>query len=94
MSLAYRIMYRVGFTPWHTGKVASPVTALMKGQDAVPPARALDIGCGTGTQAVSLAQRGWQVTAIDALERPLRRTRVPGQAAGVTVDWILGEASG
>ena len=31
---------------------------------------ALDIGCGTGTQAVYLARLGWRVTAIDAVDRP------------------------
>jgi ubiquinone/menaquinone biosynthesis C-methylase UbiE len=30
-----------------------------------PPGRAIDLGCGTGTNVISLAQNGWQVTGVD-----------------------------
>ena len=93
MSLVYRIMYRVGFTPWDTGGVPPELSALVEGPDALPPGRALDIGCGTGTQAVYLASNGWQVTAIDAVPRPLARARARGEAAGVSVDWTLADVA-
>ncbi|GAB3344481.1 class I SAM-dependent methyltransferase [Modestobacter lapidis] len=39
----------------------------------LPPGHALDVGCGEGADALWLARRGWQVTAVDisrvALER-------------------------
>ncbi len=93
MSLAYRIMYRVGFTPWDTEQVPPELASIVEGPHALPRGRALDIGCGTGTQAVYLAQHDWQVTAIDAVPRPLTRARARSEAAGVTVDWILADAS-
>ena len=37
------------------------------------PGRALDIGCGVGRDAVFLAARGWQVTAIDCLPDAIER---------------------
>ena len=88
MSLLYRVMYRVGFTPWDTGVVPDELSALVEGDDALPAGRALDIGCGTGTQSVYLAQHGWRVTAIDAVDRPLARARARAEAARVAVDWI------
>ena len=88
MSLIYRVMYRIGFTPWDTGEVPEELSALVEGADALPAGRALDIGCGTGTQSVYLAQNGWRVTAIDALERPLARARARADAAHVDVQWI------
>jgi SAM-dependent methyltransferase len=93
MSLVYRIMYRIGFTPWDTGEVPPELRALVEGPDAQAPGRALDIGCGTGTQSVYLAGKGWEVTAIDAVPRPLARARARGEAAGVAVDWILADVA-
>jgi SAM-dependent methyltransferase len=52
------------------------------------PGRALDVGCGEGADAVWLAQRGWQVTAIDVSQVALDRARAAAQAAGVEVRWV------
>ncbi len=93
MSLIYRVMYRVGFTPWDTGAVPPELSAIVEGAGALPAGRALDIGCGTGTQAVYLARLGWRVTAIDAVDRPLARARARAGAAAVTVDWIKADVA-
>jgi SAM-dependent methyltransferase len=37
--------------------------------------RALDLGCGSGREAVYLAARGWQVVAVDRLPEALQRGR-------------------
>jgi SAM-dependent methyltransferase len=94
MSLIYRVMYRIGFTPWDNGEVPAELSAIVEGSGAVRPGRALDIGCGTGTQAMYLARNGWRVTAIDAIERALARARARAQGAGVTtVDWIRADVT-
>jgi ubiquinone/menaquinone biosynthesis C-methylase UbiE len=46
-------------------------------------ARVLEIGCGTGTLAVSLAQVGFDVTATDTVGAMLDRARQRAHAAGV-----------
>lgn len=93
MSLVYRLMYRVGFTPWDTGTIPRPLATLVEGDEALRPARALDIGCGAGTQAVYLAGHGWAVTGVDALERPLRSARERARAASVQVQWRRADAT-
>lgn len=40
-----------------------------------PPARLLDLGCGTGIDAAYFAQRGYRVTAIDASREMVKQTR-------------------
>jgi len=90
----YRVMYTVGFAPWDTDLVPDELSTLVEGAGALPAGRALDIGCGTGTQSVYLARHGWHVSAIDAVRRPLTRARSRAQAAHVTVDWIRADVAG
>jgi thioredoxin reductase/SAM-dependent methyltransferase len=42
---------------------------------ALSPGTALEIGCGEGADAVWLAERGWQVTAVDVSETAVARGR-------------------
>jgi ubiquinone/menaquinone biosynthesis C-methylase UbiE len=55
-----------------------------------PPARILDLGCGTGSLAVLLAQAGHEVTGIDASMQMLALARAKAATAGVRLD--LGRA--
>lgn len=50
---------------------------------ALPPASALDLACGEGADAVWLARRGWDVTAVDFAPAALDRTRTGARQAGV-----------
>lgn len=49
----------------------------------VAPGRALDLGAGEGRNAIWLAQRGWQVEAVDFSSVGLERARRLADAAGV-----------
>jgi len=73
--LAYRWMYRTGRTPWDTGVTPPEVVDLIEGPDALPPGRALDLGCGTGTNAAYLAEHGWDATGVDAEPIAIERAR-------------------
>ena len=50
-----------------------PNGALVDEAAALAPGRALDLGCGEGADAHWLAERGWQVTAVDLAEVALQR---------------------
>lgn len=51
------------------------------------PGTALDVGAGEGADAIWLAERGWQVTAIDVSAKALDRARRAAAAAELDVDW-------
>ncbi|WP_456285612.1 methyltransferase domain-containing protein [Microbacterium sp. JZ70] len=54
------------------------------------PGTALDAGCGTGAEAVWLAERGWQVTGVDLSANALAAAARRAAAAGVAdrIDWV------
>jgi SAM-dependent methyltransferase len=49
------------------------------------PGKALDIGCGSGTDSVFLASQGWDVTSLDFVPKALEYTQKRAAAAGVSV---------
>jgi SAM-dependent methyltransferase len=57
--------------------------------------RALDAGCGHGSEALWLAQRGWQVTAVDFAASALAHGRSTAGALGPDIagriDWVEGD---
>ena len=56
------------------------------------PGRALEIGCGTGANAVWLAEQGWQVTAVDYSEVAIEKGKQLAALKEVTVDFVLASA--
>jgi ubiquinone/menaquinone biosynthesis C-methylase UbiE len=56
-----------------------------------PPRRALDLGCGTGADAVFLAEQGIHAAGLDASSTALEHARARAEQHGVVVDWILGD---
>ncbi len=83
--------YRLGE---HANDQAHPLVVRFASQ--LKPGRALDVACGTGRHALYLAERGWQVTAVDsskvAIEILLERARQLGVSVDARVaDLELGE---
>lgn len=56
------------------------------------PGRALDLACGEGRNAIWLARRGWDVTALDFSARGIERARQAAAEAGAEVTWVVGDA--
>jgi ubiquinone/menaquinone biosynthesis C-methylase UbiE len=70
MSFFWDVMYLFKKTPWDTGITPPEIIAMLE-SGKVPIGHALDLGCGTGTNAITLAQRGFTVTAIDVSRRAI-----------------------
>ena len=59
----------------------------------LPPARALDLACGEGRNAVWLASKGWETTGVDFSAVGLAKGRHLADAVGVEVTWIEADAT-
>lgn len=62
----------------------SPNPVLVAEAEALPPGRALDIGCGEGADALWLAERGWHVLGIDVSDVAIDRARDEAQSRTVS----------
>jgi SAM-dependent methyltransferase len=74
--------YAAGETPWDSGEPDGRLVELLEA-GVLPAGRALDIGCGTGTNARYLASRGYVVLGVDLSELAIERaTAAPRPQAG------------
>lgn len=77
--------YLRGRTPWDTRITPPEVTAFIAG---TPPGTALDLGCGTGTNAMTLARHGWRVTGVDFIAQAIRRARSKAAQSNLEIEFI------
>lgn len=78
--LAFEWRYLTHQTPWDSGITPPEVMAFLADH---PAGQAIDIGCGTGTNVITMAQHGWQVTGIDRSFLAIRAARAKIRASGV-----------
>ncbi len=83
-------LYLLGRPPWDTGVSPPELLAFLESH---PPGRALDLGCGTGTNLLTLARYGWEVTGVDFARLALRRARRRLQRAGVAAQLLAADVS-
>ncbi|MBI3993057.1 MAG: methyltransferase domain-containing protein [Candidatus Lambdaproteobacteria bacterium] len=77
--------YAAGHTPWDLGQVSRPVQRLVE-RHFPPAGRVVIPGAGRGYEAIYLAQRGYQVTAIDYADEAVRHLREEARRSGLSVD--------
>lgn len=69
-----------GQPPWDTGVSPPELLDFLQNHE---PGRAIDIGCGTGTNVITLANAGWSVTGVDFAPRAIKLARQKTSKAGV-----------
>src|SRR5437899_9908166 len=66
--------------PWDIGRPQPAFISLVKNHEMVPPGTVLDVGCGTGENAIFYAQNRFTVSGLDlarqlSIKRDRRRKR-------------------
>jgi SAM-dependent methyltransferase len=89
--LRFELRYWMRRTPWDSGTTPPEVLEFL---ERTVPGRALDLGCGTGTNAIALARRGWQVTAVDFSSRAIAAAHRKAARAKVVVTFLRRDVTG
>ena len=82
--LRFELRYLRAKTPWDTG-ISPP--ELLKYLAESSPGHALDLGCGTGTNAITMTQHGWQVVGVDLSALAIRAAHRSARQAGLEIDF-------
>jgi SAM-dependent methyltransferase len=83
----YETLYRQSRAPWDGGP-REPLVRLVESGE-IEPGRAIDLGCGTGSNAIFLAQNGFDVTGVDYARAAIEKGREKARAARVDVEFIV-----
>jgi SAM-dependent methyltransferase len=95
----YGLAYAVGFHPWEDLAEHPPFAGTLLGliarEEAGPPpyGPALDLGTGSAVWGARLAQRGWEVTGVDVVEKALARASERVAGAGVAMLLVRGDVT-
>jgi len=82
--------YAQGNIPWDSGKPSEELLRVLNA-GKLTGKTALEIGCGTGTNAIELARRGFEVTAVDCVEQAISVARVKARDAKVNVEFRVAD---
>ena len=83
-------LYRQGNPPWETNRPAAELVRVVE-KGLIKPCSVLELGCGSGADAVWLARRGFEVTAVDCAAIALERAHVRAEQADATVRFVLAD---
>lgn len=86
----FKRSYQAGDTPWDIGK---PDSNLIRIVSAIPlrPCKALDIGCGTGDNAIWLSQQNFQVVGIDISEIAIEKANEKALKANAKCAFLVSD---
>lgn len=87
--LKFNLSY-FGKAPWDSGITPPELYEFIAHNKA---GRAIDIGCGTGTNIITLANAGWQVTGFDFAARAVQIARRKINQAGIQAEVFVDDAT-
>ncbi|MDO9303514.1 MAG: class I SAM-dependent methyltransferase [Anaerolineales bacterium] len=76
--------------PWDSGITPPELFEFIQSH---PAGRAIDIGCGTGTNVITLAKTGWQVTGFDFAPRAIQIAKRKAKKARVQANLFTDDAT-
>ncbi|MDY6834869.1 MAG: class I SAM-dependent methyltransferase [Chloroflexota bacterium] len=84
----WRERYKSGHTPWDTGKPDINLIRTIT-ERPIQSRKTLEVGCGTGNNALWLAQQGFVVTAIDITDEAIIAGRNKACEVGANIQFAV-----
>jgi ubiquinone/menaquinone biosynthesis C-methylase UbiE len=76
--------------PWDSGITPPELFEFIRSH---PAGSAIDIGCGTGTNVITLAKTGWQVTGFDFAVHAIQLAKRKAKKANIQADLFTDDAT-
>jgi len=80
--LFFDLLYLLKSPPWDTEETPPEVVEEIE-ENGRPAGRAIDLGCGTGTNCIYLARHGWETVGVDFSAVAIWQARRKARRAGV-----------
>lgn len=88
--LVFDFWYIFRRPPWDSG-ITPP--ELWQHIQQNPPGRAIDLGCGTGTNAITLLKHGWHVTGVDFSASAIESARKKAREQNLQISFIVDDVT-
>jgi SAM-dependent methyltransferase len=85
--------YRLGLGPQPSDVPDHRLVELVEGPDRLAPGRALDLGCGTGRNALYLAGHGWEAIGVEMVGYAVEVAGRKAAAQGVPARFVQGDVT-
>ena len=80
----------LGVPPWDIGRAQPEVVRIADAGGFTGPV--IDVGCGTGENALELSSRGFEVVGVDAAPRAIEQARAKALDRGSSVEFLVADA--
>ncbi|MCK5467389.1 MAG: class I SAM-dependent methyltransferase, partial [Cyclobacteriaceae bacterium] len=82
--------YREGDIPWYTGRADYNLINCID-EHPISKRKTLELGCGTGDNAIWLSQKGFEVSAFDLSEIAIDKAKLKAGEIGVNVNFFVAD---
>jgi len=83
--------YREGDVPWDTGQVSAELHRVIS-EAPIRPCRAIELGCGTGSNILWLERHEFEVVGVDISARAIERARERARQMGAFAAFVVADA--
>jgi len=93
MNILRKLFFKLSYIqkpPWDTNQTPPEVFEFIANKQ---PGRALDLGCGTGTNVITLAKHGWRATGVDYVPKAIHIARRKAKKRGVNAKFFIDDVT-